>query len=589
MPPYKYKSPKILLIVESYTKSNKIDTFLDNKYICFPTLGHFREIDTDYQKQIFETFKPIYKIIPSKKKLVDELRSQIRDSTHVIIATDDDREGEAIAWHICDTFKLDPLTTKRILFHEVTKEAIMKAILNPTTINMNIVKSQQTRQIIDLLIGFKVSPIIWKNVIKNRTLSAGRCQTPALHIVYDNHIKHMNMKKEQKGDKFRYDVSATFTSYNILFKLDHSFESEEDMIDFLDKTRTFRHMYDIKVPQEYVVEPPLPYSTVDILKISPYSSTETMNILQSLYEEGLITYHRTDSRKISPEVTRTISQYIDSVFGENYVRNYMRYMGWDKDEELECAHEAIRPVNIWTKDAGANAREKKIYTMIWNRTLESCMTDYKYTDQEVVITAPDNHTYSFVSNQTIFDGWKKVKGISKDIANLMTPNINGLNHISKSKPILWNRIYCNMEYICNTNYITENRLISILEEKGIGRPSTYASIVNKIQEKGYVKRMNIEGEEKTFINMDMDNDGIINKEKLDKIVGKEKNKLIIQDTGIQTVEYLYRHFYSIFDYGYTRKMEIELDKISNGMSDTDGKEMYMECYHILNSVINRLE
>jgi len=146
-----------------------------------------------------------------------------------------------------------------------------------------------------------------------------------------------------------------------------------------------------------------------------------------------------------------------------------------------------------------------------------------------------------------------------------------------------------MEYICNTNYITENRLISILEEKGIGRPSTYASIVNKIQEKGYVKRMNIEGEEKTFINMDMDNDGIINKETLEKIVGKEKNKLIIQDTGIQTVEYLYRHFYSIFDYGYTRKMEIELDKISNGMSDTDGKEMYMECYHILNSVIDRLD
>jgi DNA topoisomerase-1 len=168
MPPYKYKSKKILLIVESYTKSNKIDTFLDHKYICFPTLGHFREIDTDYQKQIFETFKPVYKVMSYKKKLVDELRSQIRDSTHVIIATDDDREGEAIAWHICDTFKLDPLTTKRIIFHEVTKEAIMKAILNPTTINMSIVKSQQTRQIIDLFIGFKVSPVIWKNVIKNK-------------------------------------------------------------------------------------------------------------------------------------------------------------------------------------------------------------------------------------------------------------------------------------------------------------------------------------------------------------------------------------------------------------------------------------
>jgi DNA topoisomerase-1 len=588
MPPYKYKSKKILLIVESYTKSNKIDTFLDHKYICFPTLGHFREIDTDYQKQIFETFKPVYKVMSYKKKLVDELRSQIRDSTHVIIATDDDREGEAIAWHICDTFKLDPLTTKRIIFHEVTKEAIMKAILNPTTINMNIVKSQQTRQIIDLFIGFKVSPVIWKNVIKNKTLSAGRCQTPALNIVYDNHIKHMNMKKEQNGNNYRYDVSATFTSYNILFHLNNSFQSEEDMIDFLNKTKNFQHMYDIKIPEEYVVEPPLPYSTVDILKVSPYSTIETMNICQSLYEEGLITYHRTDSRKISSVATRTISSYIDSVFGENYVRNYMRYMGWDKDETMDCAHEAIRPVDIWTKEAGATPKEKKIYTMIWNRTIESCMTDYKYIDQEVVITAPDNHMYSFVSNQTVFDGWKKVQGISKDISNLMTPNINCLKNFSKSKLILWNRVYCNMEYICNTNYLSENNLVSILEEKGIGRPSTYASIVNKIQEKGYVKRMNIEGKEKIFTNMDMDNDCIINREQLTKIVGKKKNKLIIQDTGIKIVQYLYDKFYHIFDYGYTRKMEIELDKISCGEGDSDGKEMYMECYNCVNKIIEGL-
>ena len=581
MPRHKYNSTKILLIVESFAKSNKIETFLDNKYFCFPTLGHFREIDTDYQKQIFETFNPVYKIVPSMKKIVDELRRQIRESTHVIIATDDDREGEAIAWHICDTFKLDPLTTKRIIFHEVTKEAIMKAILNPTTINMNIVKSQQTRQIIDLLIGFKVSPVIWKNVIHNRTLSAGRCQTPALHIVYDNHIKHMKMKKEQKGDKFRYDVSATFTTYKIPFHLNHSFESEEDMTDFLNKTKVFDHIYDIKLPKEYIVEPPHPYSTVDILKVSPYSSKETMNILQSLYEEGLITYHRTDSRKISSVARKTISTYIDTTYGNKYIRI-------DVDDDLDGAHEAIRPVDILVKESGANPKEKKIYTMIWKRTLESCMSDYKYTDQEILITAPDNHTYSYIRNETIFDGWKKVQGISKN-DDVSINIINYLkNFLTTKKPILWNHIYCNMEYICNTNYISENTLISILEEKGIGRPSTYSSIVNKIQEKGYVKRLSIEGEEKTFTNMDMNNDGIINKEKLVKIVGKEKNKLIIQDTGIKTVEYLYKHFYSIFDYGYTRKMEIELDKISSGVSDTDGKDMYMECYNSVNRIIGGL-
>lgn len=578
---HKYNSSKILLIVESYTKSDKIETFLDSKYSCYSTFGHFREIDSFYQKQIFETFIPVYKIIPHMKKFVDDLRKQIRQSTHVIIATDDDREGEAIAWHICDTFKLDPLTTKRIIFHEVTKEAIMKAIHNPTTINMNIVKSQQTRQIIDMLIGFKVSPLIWQNVIKNRTLSAGRCQTPALHIVYDNHIKHMNMKKEQKGDKFRYDVSATFTTYKIPFHLNHSFESEEDMTDFLNKTKKFDHIYDIKLPKEYIVEPPLPYSTVDILKVCPYSSKETMNTLQSLYEEGLITYHRTDSRNISSVAKKTISKYIDTTYGDKYVRINI-------DSELDGAHEAIRPVNILVKEAGANPKEKRIYTMIWNRTLESCMLDYKYTDQEIVITAPDNHTYTHICNKTIFDGWKKVKGISKD-DNMTINMINYLKNLSTiKKPLLWNHIYCNMEYICNTNYISENKLISILEEKGIGRPSTYSSIVNKIQEKGYVKRMNIEGKEKMFTNMNMDNNGIIIEEKLVKTVGKEKNKLIIQDTGIKTVQYLYRHFYNIFDYGYTRKMEIELDKISNGVSDTNGKEMYMECYHILNSVIDRL-
>jgi DNA topoisomerase-1 len=581
MPPIKYKSSKILVIVESYAKSIKIQDFLDSKYKCVYTLGHFREIDTDYQTQIFNTFTPIYKITASKKKLVSELRTHIKESNHIIIATDDDREGEAIAWHICDTFGLDSLTTKRILFHEVTKEAIVKAIYNHTTINMNLVRSQQTRQIIDLLIGFKVSPVIWDKVINNKTLSAGRCQTPALHIIYDNHMKRRG------GGEFRYDVSALFTSYNILFHLNHSFHTEEESIEFLNKTKTFDHMYDINPINEFVVAPPLPYSTVDILKSSPYSSKETMKICQTLYEEGLITYHRTDSRKISQAAVKTVAEYISKNYGGHYV-------GAKKENDiggdvLEHAHEAIRPVDICIKEAGRNPKEKKIYGLIWNRTVESCMTDYKYTEQEAVMTAPDDNIYSHVHKETVFDGWKKVQGVGDGtkLSGGVKNAIHLLRNFAKDKPVSWNHVYCKMEYVSNTSHLSESNLVSILEEKGIGRPSTYASIVEKIQEKGYVKCMNLEGEEKTCIDIDMDKEGNVIKKKINKVIGKEKNKLIIQDVGIKTIEYLYDHFHDIFDYGYTRHMELELDKISCGV-DCDGKEMYMTCYKKINNIVENL-
>jgi DNA topoisomerase-1 len=579
--PKKYsKTTTSLVIVESPAKCKKIEEYLGPGYKCIASFGHLRELPSLKNVNIENNFTPTYIISDNalKKKQIELMRKEIKKADEVILASDGDREGEAISYAIIELFNL-PITTKRIIFNEITEKALQVAIKNPTTINMDMVHAQQARQILDILVGFKITPVLWKSIVnpsKDNALSAGRCQTPALRLIYDNE-QDIRAAKERKV----YNTIGYFTNSNLPFDLSKEYESEDVMSDFLHGSSSFQHIYTCSEPKKVFKSPPEPFTTSRIQQVASnelhYSPKETMTICQKLYEAGYITYMRTDSKTYSGEFLSSVSQYIMTNYaaGEKYIGDICKTTDCqnkdvkkptkDTKAVTQDAHEAIRPTNICLRDLDAkvDSKEKRIYKLIWENTLESCMTDASFFQIIATISAFDNGKFTYKSEQVDFPGWKIVSKKHVDEIQAMNKDFNYLQIIKKNAIIPYKKMVSKVTIKGTKMHYTEARLVQLLEEKGIGRPSTFSSLVDKIQERGYVKKQDVKGKEIVCYDYELENDDVYEIE-TKREFGNEKNKLVIQPLGIIVIEFLEKHFLNIFNYDYTSQMEETLDKIAKG-------------------------
>lgn len=563
-----------LVIVESPAKCRKIESYLGKGYKCVASFGHIRQLGgpRDGLKCIDfnNNFKPTFVLLGNKKKYMTNLTNNIKKASEVILATDDDREGEAIAWHICKVFKLSIENTKRIIFHEITKPAIQNAVANPVRLDMNKVYAQQSRQILDKIVGFKLSPMLYNYISKKpkNGLSAGRCQTPALRIVFDNQVEI----DESPGKKV-YDTVGIFTEKNLPFKLNHNHNTEDNISKFLEDSVNHDHVYSIsKVREGVEKKPPTPFTTSTLQQKASncfgYSPKRTMRLAQTLYENGYITYMRTDSKKYSKEFIAIAKKFISSNYGKNYVNksinklaNNAKQTKTEKKAPLaQEAHEAIRPTKIDTKTVNHLPNpEQKLYKLIWENTIESCMAPAIYSSITANITAPDKYKYKYSVEIAIFLGWQAICG-----ALTHEPEIyKFLNEIKKGTIMEYKKIESKVSLKELKTHFTEARLVQMLEKKGIGRPSTFSSLISKIQDRDYVKKQDVKGKEINCTDFELIGSEITENE-TKRVFGNEKNKLVLQPLGKIVIEYLIKNFDTLFVYDYTKSMEDTLDLISKG-------------------------
>ena len=590
-----------LVIVESPAKCDKIEKILGPGYKCIASYGHLQQLSSLKDIDISNNFMPSFTPIDSKKPQINRIKGLITNSKEVILATDDDREGEGIAWHICSLFNLSFEHTKRIIFHEITETAIKTAIQNPTRLDMNMVNAQQGRQILDLLVGFNISPVLWQNISRTKKgLSAGRCQTPAVRLIYDNQ-KEID---ESPGKKV-YNTTGYFTDKNLPFVLNYSYDNEDKLVEFLEETTEHKHMLSNEKPKDSIRKAPQPFTTSGLQQVSSnelqISPKETMQICQKLYEGGYITYMRTDSKIYSKEFIEKAVEYIIDKFGYKVDVPDKLLRSWDavnekkekekkekekKEKEkkekkgkkgeaaqppAQEAHEAIRPTNIKIEklpEDDFSSRECRVYKLIWRNTVESCMADAIYKTFAVKITAPVNHEYKYLTEQVVFPGWKLINGYDEN-----NPIYSYLENIKKGE-VMYKKIVCKLTIKDLKSHYTEAKLVQLLEQKGIGRPSTFSSLVEKIQERGYVKKENIKGKTITCTDFELENDEITEIESKREF-GNEKNKLIIQPMGIMVLEFLIKTYSQLFEYEYTKNMEDILDLIAKG--NKQYHELCSEC------------
>jgi DNA topoisomerase-1 len=612
----KYSTTTSLVIVESPSKCKKIEEYLGPGYKCIASFGHLRELNSLKNINIANNFESTYTNIENalKQKQIALLKKEIKLADDVLLFLDNDREGEAIAWHICDLFNLNIETTKRYTFNEITEPALKYAIKNPRTIDMNIVYAQQARQVLDLLVGFNVSPMLWKYISKNseNSLSAGRCQTPALRLIYDNY-KEINEAKERKI----YNTIGYFTNQNIQFDLNKHYETEDEMTDFLDKTADFKHIYTCSKPIKTMKKAPDPFTTSRIQQIASnelhFSPKETMKICQSLYESGYITYMRTDSKKYSKEFIDLTKEYIIRNYEEKFISENIDLLinHGDNGEQLEKtqtpivkkiskiskvgnknnvqeAHEAIRPTNISLKELPENSelKEIKLYKLIWENTLESCMSQAVFFSITAKITSANNSIFSNTNELIDFPGWKIVSQKNKNEISQTNKEYQYLQTIKQDQEMCYKKILSKLTLTNTKSHYTEAKLVQLLEENGIGRPSTFAMLVDKIQERGYVKKEDIKGKQIDCKDYELENGDIFEIE-TKREFGNEKGKLVIQQLGVIVIEFLEKHFDKLFNYDYTKKMEDDLDQISKG--NKIWYDLCKDCNDQLNMLIDNLK
>jgi DNA topoisomerase I len=610
------KTNTTLLIVESPSKCATIMKYLGDGYRCIATCGHMRYLDGLTAIDVNKNYKLKFTVMDSKRAQITRIESEIKMANRIIVATDDDREGESIAWHVCDMFHLPIETTERIVFHEITKSALEKALVAPRSVNMNIVTSAHARQILDLLIGYKISPSLWKHV-SSMGLSAGRCQTPALRLVYDNQreIEKKILKNENndnsksKENGFEYSVCGYFTKLNIPFSLEQRFKSyflederqcELEVETFLRNSISADHIF-MCVEKDTDVcraSPPVPFSTSRLqqtasneLSISP---SETMHICQTLYERGYITYIRTTGKSYSAEFIGQAKHYVREKWGEKHIKCCD-----DEGGVVDAqAHEAIRPTDITrvslTNDC--HALEQRMYKLIWKNALENCMSDYTFLPMvakiNVINRTEHTHTYKFSCKKPVFLGWKAVQGFTPEEQRHHSM-MDYLHNVRENSLIPYNKIETSIIITSHVGaHYTEARLIQELEERDIGRPSTYSTIIEKIMEREYVKKQNVVGkrieyDEYTLV------DKTVSKTKSWREIGNENNKLIITPTGKSVLEFLINYFPILFSYDYTKQMENRLDNIAfvvnGGDPNHELKIVCDECVGEIEDCLNKLK
>ena len=576
-----------LIIVESPSKCAKIEKFLGFQYKCIASQGHIRglsKVGTSKQK-----YKPEFKILSEKHKHVEKMRDIIErfSSENIYLATDDDREGEGIAWHICEVFDLDVDKTHRILFHEITEKAVKKAIQNPMKVRMNIVYAQQARQVIDRMIGFQISPLLTKMLVHDsgKFLSAGRCQTPTLRLVYDNDLENKN----KKSDEIHYNVWGTFFPHPSTMSLKLSKPLEETECEpFLKSSITHDHILTIGKENTKTTSAHKPFNTSHLLQTASnqlhMSPKQTMSNCQILYQEGHITYMRTDSRKYATPFVEMIKSHIEQKYGESFVGNLDDIENKDDNNP----HEAIRVTNLHVREVSGEGRINALYSLIWRRTIESCMSDYNYNETSLQISSPDSGMYKGTIEMPIFLGWKRVTTTELDLKETQE-KVSGILSFVKTqdkKKVPYLKIECKPGVPERESHYTEAGLIQTMEKLGIGRPSTFSMLVGTIQERKYVEKTDIEGNKINCKEFTLENAKVQIKEKL-QTFGAEKNKLVLQDLGSKAILKLLSHFDTLFSYDYTSRMEEDLDKVAE--TDTDYETVCKHCDEALKTCTKTLK
>ena len=591
MPPKKYYAKKLatavaiqqfigakyLVIVESPSKCSKIEGYLGDEYRCIASKGHIREIDGLKNIDTKNDFQPTFTLIKEKADYVKQMREIIMqfDKSNVILATDDDREGEAIAWHICQVFGLPESSTQRIVFNEITKPVIQYAVLNPGRINMNLVYAQHARQILDIIVGFKVSPLLWKKIYhsKSNSLSAGRCQTPALRLVYDN-AKEL----EASALEYRYKTTGWFTGS--AFDLNHEFETAESTQEFLERSKTHMHMLTIDEPRSKRAGPPKPFNTSRLLQVASSvlkcSPKQTMQLCQNLYQNGHITYMRTDSAKYSGVFLEQLDKFVTSEFGD---KSYLGNLESIKQTDATNPHEAIRVTDLTLRELPEGSKEAAMYYLIWRNTVESCMADAIYNSHLAKISAPNRLFYQTVLDIPVFLGWRKLSD-KPNAENNPNSTLLFLRTFA-GKPVEYAYVESNVVVRNKHSHYTEASLIQKLEDLGIGRPSTFANLVDTIQDRGYVKCCDVKGVSRKCDNFKLrSKPSILESIQIEKVFGQEKKKLVIQPLGTLCVEFLIKYFQDLFDYSYTKNMELDLDKIAHldKSAESEWHQLCARCY-----------
>ena len=559
------KEGQNLVIVESPAKAGTIQKFLGNDFIVKSSYGHIRDLqDSSLSIDIENGFTPQYVIPADKKKVVSELKKAAKDASVVWLASDEDREGEAISWHLFETLGLKKEHTRRIAFHEITKPALLNAIENPREIDMSLVNAQQARRVLDRLVGFELSPVLWRKI--QPKLSAGRVQSVALRLIVDREREILGFKNEQY-----YKVEAVFhpegTPEKTLVKatLDRRFPDLESAKEFLERCIGAEFSVSDIEKKEGNRFPAAPFTTStlqqDAARKLRFSVSQTMNIAQKLYEHGLITYMRTDSTNLSALAINTAKKFICENYGEEYskVRQYKT-----KAKGAQEAHEAIRPTYIENTTIEGTPQEKKLYELIWKRTVASQMADAKMLRTDISVSSDKGEEkFSVQASQVLFDGFLKlyIEGTDEpqqDDEMVILPEMN------IGDRMIENGITASCKFTSAPSRYTDASLIKKLEELEIGRPSTYAPTITTLTKaRGYVVKGDKQGEKHDVTNLTLSN-GKIKSSVKTETVGSEKGRLLPQDIGIIVTDYLTGNFEDIMNYNFTAEVEKDFDKIAKG-------------------------
>ena len=568
-----------LVIVESPAKAKTIEKFLGKDYKVMSSYGHIRDLKKKELSIDLDTLNPDYEIPDEKKKVVSELKKNAKAAKKIWLASDEDREGEAISWHLCEVLGLDEEKTSRIVFHEITKPAILKAIETPRHLNMNLVNAQQARRVLDRLVGFRLSPVLWRKV--KPALSAGRVQSVAVRLIVEREREIQNFRAEPY-----YRLNAVFavtgedgTKNEIKAELNKRFKTHDEAIAFLElcKTSKFTVSSITKKPLKRTPAPPFTTSTLqqEAARKLGFTVSQTMMVAQRLYEAGRITYMRTDSVNLSALAINTSKAEIERLYGAEYskVRKYQTH-----SKGAQEAHEAIRPTYMENVSIDGTSQEKRLYDLIWKRTIASQMADAQIekTTVNIALNTEEGKSQTdlqFVANGEViaFEGFLKVYYESTDDEDGNEELSHALPVIHEGEELERREIVSTERYSQGPNRYTEASLVRKLEELGIGRPSTYAPTISTIQQREYVQKGDRKGEERKYAVDSLLGLKITSKNKKE-MAGADKGKLIPTDVGIVVNDFLMENFPDIMDYNFTAKVEQEFDKIAAGQVEWN-KEM----------------
>jgi len=558
---------KNLLIVESPAKAKTIEKILGEDFEVKSCYGHIRDLEKEAMGiDINNGFKPKYIVSEDKEKVVKELRSLAKKSEEVWLATDEDREGEAISWHLCEVLGLDPLTTKRIVFHEITKPAIKKAVEKPRTVNMDLVNAQQARRVLDRIVGFEISPILWRKMSMRNNLSAGRVQSVAVRLIVEREREITKFKAESS-----FKVEAFFTAPDINNKK-VTFKAEGP--DKMKGSATAKTYLQRCINATYAVNdvqvkpgkksPAAPFTTSTLQQEASrklgYSVSKTMLIAQKLYENGHITYMRTDSVNLSETAQDNIRGAVFQQYGDKY---YQQRKFQNKNESAQEAHEAIRPTDMNTTSVG-DTDTQRLYDLIWKRTMASQMADAQLERTIAKINVSSQPDPLTATGEVIrFDGFLKVYTEGKDDDEDEDENEGMLPPLVAGQSLDLTEMRATERFTRPAPRYTEASLVKKLEELGIGRPSTYAPTISTVQQRGYVEKREKEGVKRDFEILTLKNNEVTERKESEN-TGAERNKLFPTDLGMVVTDFLSEHFDRIMDYSFTAKIEQEFDEIAQG-------------------------